>query len=87
MGEKFKSYQNALNILDLPTLEKRREELCINFARRSSSHPKFRHLFPLNPKSHQMETRKVEKFKVLNAHTERFKKSAIIYMQQKLNED
>ena len=34
-----------------------------------------------------MDTRNVEKFKVFKAHTERLKKSAIIHMQNKLNED
>ena len=34
-----------------------------------------------------MNTRNVEKYKVLKANTERLKKSAIIDMQNKLNED
>ena len=87
LGQKFKSYKNALNILNLTTLEERREHLCKTFAIRSANHPKFKHLFPLNPKSHQMDTRNIEKFKVFTAHTERLKKSAIIHMQNKLNED
>ena len=45
------------------------------------------HLFPLNQKFHQMNTRNVEKYKVQHAYTERLKKSAIIYMQNILNED
>ena len=53
LGQRFKSYKNALNILDITTLEERR----------------------------------VEKFKVFKAHTERLKKLAIIHMQNKLNED
>ena len=33
-----------------------------------------------------METRKSEKYKVQHANTERLKKSAVIYMQNLLNE-
>ena len=87
LGQRFKSYENALNILDITTLEERREQLCKNFAIRSANHPKFKHLFPLNPKSHKMDTRKVEKFKVFKANTERLKESSIIHIQNKLNED
>ena len=43
-------------------------------------------MFPLNDKRHEMGTRKPEKFKVIKANTERFKKSAMIYMQNLLNQ-
>ena len=86
LGNKFKSYDNALKILDLQTLEERRTELCITFAKRTSKHPKFKHLFPFNSKLHTMNTRNAEKFKVYDAKTERLKASSIIFMQKKLNE-
>ena len=44
-------------------------------------------MFPENIKSHKMDTRVKEKFKVDFAHTQRFKNSAIIYMQNLLNEN
>ena len=44
-------------------------------------------LFPLNTKSHQMETRTNAKFKVQHAKTSRLKNSAVIYMQNLLNEN
>ena len=86
LGERFKTYKKALQLLDLQTLDERREQLCLTFAKRASKHPKFMHFFPLNQKSHQMNTRNFEKFKVHYAHTERLKNSAIIYMQKLLNE-
>ena len=86
LGNKFKTYESRLKILDLPTLEERRNELCLTFAKRTSNHPKFKHLFPLNSKSHIMNTRNAEKFKVYDAKTERLKSSAIIFMQNLLNE-
>ena len=87
LGERFRTYKQALQLLDLQTLDQRREQLCLTFAKRASKHPKFKHFFPLNQKSHQMNTRNVEKFKVQHAHTDRLKKSTIIYMQNILNED
>ena len=43
--------------------------------------------FPQNCKKNNMITRHQEKYQVLNAHTERLKKSAIPYMQRLLNKD
>ena len=86
LGERFKTYKNALDLLDLQTLDERREQLCLNFAKRAAKHPKLMHLFPLNLKSHQMNTRNVGKYKVQYAHTERLRRSTIIYMQNLLNE-
>ena len=43
-------------------------------------------MFLKNIKTHNMETRKQEIYKVEHANTERYKNSAIIYMQNLLNE-
>ena len=45
------SYENILKILDIETLNDRRIDLCLNFARKSSKHPKMKWMFPLNDKS------------------------------------
>ena len=87
LGLRYKSYQNALDILELETLEKRREKLCLNFARKASKHPKCKNMFPFNEKIHKMKTRRPSKFKVLNANTERMKKSQLIFMQTLLNKN
>ena len=42
-------------------------------------------MFPLNHKTHDMNMRKSEKFKVQHANNDRLKKSGIIYMQNLLN--
>ena len=42
-------------------------------------------MFPLANKKHSMNTRITEKFKVNKAKTERYRKSAIPYMQNLLN--
>ena len=86
LDSKYKSYKQALNYLELDSLNDRREALCLSFARKSAKHPKFQHLFPKNNKLHNMKTRRPEKYKVTKALTERFKTSSIIYMQRLLNE-
>ena len=87
LKESYKSYENALNILDLETLKTRREYLCLKFARKCLKNPKMLGLFPPNDKHHIMETRDEEHFKVLYAHTNRYRDSPIIYMQTLLNND
>ena len=44
-------------------------------------------MFPKFNKLHTMKTRNPLKFDIQHANTERFKKSAIIYMQRLLNEN
>ena len=86
LGERYKSYQQALNLLGLETLNDRRESLCLTFAIKSSKNPKTKHMFPQNEKTHNMGTRNCEKFKVQHAHNDRLKNSAIIFMQNLLNQ-
>ena len=45
-----------------------------------------KNMFPLNEKRHQMNMRKIEKYKVQYSNTERLKNSAITYMQKLLNQ-
>ena len=47
---------------------------------------KFKKMFPLNVKSHNMSKRNNERYKVNRSLTERHKLSAIPYMQRLLNE-
>ena len=60
--------------------------LTLKFAMKAKNHDKMKYLFPLNIKSHSMQTRKSEKYLVLKTNTERFKNSPIISMQKMLNE-
>ena len=86
MGSSFKSYMKSLEILDLATLSERRRHLCLKFAKSCVKNPKSNDMFPRNVKQHAMETRKQEVYQVEHANTERYKNSAIIYMQNLLNE-
>ena len=87
LGDKYKGYKRALNDLCIESLVERRESLCLKFAKRCLKNEKAMKMFPLNDKKHQMNTRNAQKFKVEHANTGRFKTSAIIYMQNLLNEN
>ena len=87
LGSKYIGYEKSLAKLGIEKLSDRRDELCLNFAKKCVKNPKTTHMFPQNVKKHHMETRIPEKFKVYHAKTERFRKSSIIYMQNLLNED
>ena len=77
------SYENALMKLNLQSLEQRREELCLNFAKNCIKNEKLTDLFPEN--ENQYDLRNTEKYKVLHANTERLRKSSVIHMQNLLN--
>ena len=87
MGENYISYNQSLIKLDIESLKDRRESLCLNFAQKCTKNTRTKDMFPMNKKMHTMETRKQEKYKVDHANTERLKKSAIIYMQNLLNQN
>ena len=87
LNDKYKSYENALNMLELDTLKDRREMLCLAFAQKCLKNKKMKHLFPPNRNNHDMETRSSEHFEVFHANTERYKNGPIIYMQNLLNNE
>ena len=87
LGNQYDEYEKSLLKLDIEKLSERRKQLCLNFAKKCVKNPKTKHMFPKNVKKHEMKTRNTAEFKVQHAHTDRFKKSSIIYMQHLLNED
>jgi hypothetical protein len=86
LKEKYTGYRKGLAPLGLDSQEDRRKDLYINFARKCLKNYKVKHMFPINPKSHEMGTRHQEQFQVQFAHTGRLQKSSIIHMQDLLNE-
>ena len=87
LQEKYKGYSQGLAQLGLEPLADRREQLCLSFAQKCLKNDKTKDIFPLNSKSHKMETRNNEKFMVQHANTNRLKDSAVIYMQHLLNKN
>ena len=86
LGNLYNGYENSLLKLKMEKLVDRRKQLCLNFAMKCVKNPKMKHMFPKSEKIHNMKTRTNEQYKVEHAHTERLRKSSIIYMQHLLNE-
>ena len=85
--DKYKSYENALRISNLVSLQSRRKYLCLKFANSGLKYEKLNDLLPLTKKQHNMEMRNTDKYKVMFANTERLKKSSILDIQKQLNEE
>ena len=85
LDDKYNGYLNGLAQLGLENLNERREHLCEQFAKKCVKNQKLKHMFPKSENKHEMETRNKEVYLVEHANTERFQKSAIIYMQKLLN--
>ena len=81
LGEKYTSYENALNVLEMETLSDRRSALCLGFAKKAYISEKFQLWFAEDGDNvtdfqlHDVKTR-----------TKRFKKSPLPYMTEVLNE-
>ena len=85
LGEKYKGYSDALNVMKMDSLEMRRHNLCLRFAKQCIKNEKLKNMFPKNQNRHRMEKRSGEKFLVNKAFTERYRRSAIPNMQRLLN--
>ena len=57
LGSHYISYENALEVLNLETLEDRRSSLSLNFALKVEKNPKFKPWFKLNPKFQKSRTK------------------------------
>ena len=84
LKERYETYSEALDILNLQTLRNRRQSLCLKFAMKCTKHDKAKVLFPINvmPDKH---TRERDTYRVQHAKTSRLKDSAVPQMQRMLN--
>ena len=87
LKDRYVNYKKALSDLNLEPLSKRREKLCLKFAKKSLKLQNFKQMFPLSKKLHCMKQRKGRKYVQNYANTERYRKSSIPYMQRLLNEE
>ena len=85
LQDEYLCYTDAMKTLGLQSLSERRDELCLRFAKSCVQNESTRDMFPLNSNTTHAETRNPEKFEVFPTRTERFKRSAIPYMQRLLN--
>ena len=83
LKENYLDYAAALDKTGLQTLASRRDELCLNFAKKCVKFPHTKDMFPQNEKIRV--TRKTEKYSVPFARTDRYKNSSIPYMSRLLN--
>ena len=87
MGNRHENYQTSLTKLKLETLVERRKNLCLNFANRTKITYKMKNMFPLRKELRSDIRRHTEKYHVKKTNTERFRNSAIPYMQKLLNKE
>ena len=87
IGNKYQGYEEALKFMKLDSLKQRREKMALKFAKKSLKQDSFSKLFPLNIPKHIMGKRCPEKYVVNHTNSERYKKSAVPYLQRLLNND
>ena len=80
----YKNYENALDVLNLQTLECRRKELSLKFALKCKYNSHAKNLFKVKNKEHLMNLRKTNTYKT--TMSERYYNSAVPYMERLLNE-
>ena len=83
----YKDYEDALKLSRIQSLEERREQLSLRFVKKSLKNLTFSKLFPLKNAKHVMSVRNPLKYHINKANTERYKKSAIPYLQRLLNRE
>ena len=60
LGKNYTNYDDGLSKLHLKTLNTRRENLCLNFAKKCLRNKKLKNMFPKNNRSHSMKLRSEE---------------------------
>ena len=58
MSDKYQNYMHGLKTLKLETLDKRRERLCLSFAKKCLNNEKVRNFFPKNVSKQKMKRKK-----------------------------
>ena len=79
LGDNYSSYNTALELIELETLEDRRTNLCRKFAVKAAQHPKHRTWFKLNEGKEHTRSKK-DQYKVPAARLARFENSPIPYL-------
>ena len=85
LGEDYMSYPEALNVLELESLESRRNKLCLKFSKKAEKHEKHRHWFKRNTVKVNTRQEKPKYCEVKAKHT-RFEKSPLCFLTKMLNQ-
>ena len=84
LGQGYINYENALLVTGFKRLKCRREDICLNFERKSIKNPKYKGWFVEDVKL--VDTRRMKKNLIeTKARTTRFRKSTIPYLTHLLN--
>ena len=84
LGDDYKSYNSALNTLDLKKLSERRRRICLTFAKKAEKNSKFSTWF--KPNTRKNTRCKQSKYSNVFCKKIRFEKSPISYMTNLLNQ-
>ena len=87
MGKNYKNYSHSLNALNLDSLNKRRRNLCLRFAKNCLRNEKMKNLFPIRKSKHSMKKRNERKFQSKIINSKRYEKSALPFMTKLLNHE
>ena len=89
LGTNYRGYENALKVLEISKLSERREVLCLNFAKKAIKNDKYQHWFVVNEQNQLgMQTRSGKSgLKTVETRTNRYRKSAIPYLTNLLNDN
>ena len=89
LGDKYETYDNALNIIGHDSLNTRRVQLCMTFAKKALKNPNYSNWF-CPSKAKQSKTRNIKmkienKLKPVMTRTERYENSPLPYLTKLLN--
>ena len=87
LGDSYIDYGAALEMCNLSTLHRRRQDRCLAFAKKSLKHPLHRRMFPLNKNNSNDEHISREMYEVNYASTETYRMSAVPFLQRLLNSE
>ena len=84
LGNSYRSYDQALSFMDLETLEHRRKNICLKFAKKCVTNNRFKHWFPKRPSN---STRSTDIYIAPSGQTKRYLTSSIPHLINILNEN
>jgi hypothetical protein len=85
LGDKYKTYKNALKVLDMSTLKVRRSELSLNFAKKAFKSQKFCSWFSVNENEYDKTRSLKNELNVVKTRTKKYKDSPIPHLTNILN--
>ena len=87
LKNKYTNYKEGLETLNIQSLDERRKQLCLKFAKNCLKIDKVKGMFEKKKNIHNMKKRRPKIFEEKNAKTKRYQISAIPYLSKLLNED